>query len=188
MSAFENITNKIAEQNARLEEMRQAHMKELQGDFNNIIKLFFEECPKVQAVVWSQYTPYFNDGDECVFSVNDPCFITKNFDREELLNPYEYEDDDEYGSLSIGNWDQLIENSKNAMNRHDATQWAKEYYPKHIAKLEQMQEDFPGYDVKITAFTKLLTDNEDMLQAVYGDHAAVYLTPTEVIVEEYDHD
>lgn len=40
MSAFENITNKIAEQNAKLEELRKAHMKELQGDFNQIIKLF----------------------------------------------------------------------------------------------------------------------------------------------------
>lgn len=192
MSAFENITRKIADQNAKLEEMRKAHMKELQGEFNEIIKLFFEECPKVQAVVWSQYTPYFNDGDECVFSVNEPSFVTKNFDREDLLNPYEYEDADEYGSLIVpsyvGDWQAAIEHSRSDMSKPNVSDWAKNYYPKHIATLEQLQQDFPGYDTKIKAFANLLSENEDMLREVYGDHVAVYLTPTEVIVDEYDHD
>ena len=192
MSAFENITNKIAEQNAKLEELRKAHMKELQGDFNQIIKLFFDECPKVQAVVWSQYTPYFNDGDECVFSVNEPCFVTKNFDRDDLLNPYEYEDADEYGTLSVptyvADWQEMIERSRSDMSKPNASDWAKNYYPKHIAELEQMQRDFAGYDVKIKAFAKLLEENEDMLKEVYGDHVAVYLTPDEVVIEEYSHD
>lgn len=192
MSAFENITNKIAEQNAKLEELRKAHMKELQGDFNQIIKLFFDECPKVQAVVWSQYTPYFNDGDECVFSVNEPCFITKNFDRDDLQNPYEYEDGDEYGTLSVpsyvGDWQAMIDRDKAELAKPTASDWVKGYYPKHIAALEEMQRDFAGYDVKIKAFAKLLEDNEDMLREVYGDHVAVYLTHDEVIVDEYDHD
>lgn len=192
MSAFENITNKIAEQNAKLEGMRKAHMAELQGDFNQIIKLFFEECPKVQAVVWNQYTPYFNDGDECVFSVNSPTFITKNFDLDDLLNPYEYEDDDEYGVLKVpsytANWDEEIARDKSELAKPNASEWVKGYYPKAIAALEEMQNEFPGYDVKIKAFAKLLEENDDMLREVYGDHVSVYLTPTEVIVEEYVHD
>jgi hypothetical protein len=192
MSAFENITNKIAEQNAKIEELRKAHMKSLQADFNEIIKLFFDECPKVQAVVWSQYTPYFNDGDECVFSVNEPCFVTKNFDRESLENPYEYEDDDEYGCLKVpsyvADWDAEIARDKAELAKPNASDWVKGYYPKCIASLEAMKTEFPGYDVKIKAFAQLLSDNEDMLREVYGDHVAVYLTPGEVIVEEYSHD
>lgn len=31
-------------------------------------KQIFEAYPKLQAFRWTQYTPYFNDGDECVFS------------------------------------------------------------------------------------------------------------------------
>lgn len=192
MSAFENITSKIAAQNAKLEEMRKAHMKELQGDFNEIIKLFFEECPKVQAVVWSQYTPYFNDGDECIFRVNEPSFVTKNFDVDDLQNPYEYEDDDEYGALKVpsyvATWDDEIARDTKELNKPNASDWVKGYYPKAIAKLEQMKVDFPGYDVKIKAFARLLEENEDMLKEVYGDHVAVYLTPGEVIIEEYSHD
>ena len=29
------------------------------------------KCDRVHSVRWSQYTPYFNDGDACVFGVND---------------------------------------------------------------------------------------------------------------------
>lgn len=31
---------------------------------------YFKEFPGVRRVAWTQYTPYFNDGDECVFRVN----------------------------------------------------------------------------------------------------------------------
>lgn len=34
-------------------------------------KSFFEEHPVAEEVSWVQYTPYFNDGDECIFSVRD---------------------------------------------------------------------------------------------------------------------
>lgn len=33
---------------------------------------FFESCPEVRCITWAQYAPYFNDGDPCVFSVDDP--------------------------------------------------------------------------------------------------------------------
>ncbi len=35
----------------------------------------FEKYPELGVVTWDQYTPYFNDGEECVFSVHDPCLI-----------------------------------------------------------------------------------------------------------------
>jgi hypothetical protein len=36
------------------------------------LREFFEAYPEVEGVRWHQYTPYFNDGDPCVFSVNEP--------------------------------------------------------------------------------------------------------------------
>mgnify|MGYP001577973515 CR=1 FL=1 len=47
----------------------------------NILSSFFSEFfadnPDIHAVKWRQYTPYFMDGDACVFSVNDPCFLSR---------------------------------------------------------------------------------------------------------------
>lgn len=51
-------------------------LEELKKEF----KKFFAENPGVKMITWTQYTPYFNDGEECVFSVNEIYFFsgTKN--------------------------------------------------------------------------------------------------------------
>lgn len=33
----------------------------------------FDKHPKLESFSWTQYTPYFNDGDECCFSVHYDC-------------------------------------------------------------------------------------------------------------------
>jgi hypothetical protein len=35
------------------------------------LQQFMTDHPEVAALRWSQYTPYFNDGDPCVFSVGE---------------------------------------------------------------------------------------------------------------------
>jgi len=55
--------------------------------FNEILKSVWEEIPEINSFGWTQYTPYFNDGDECVFSVNEVSVV--NGDRE-------YDDADEW--------------------------------------------------------------------------------------------
>lgn len=38
--------------------------------FSEISKEVFSANPKLESFSWTQYTPYFNDGDECVFRAN----------------------------------------------------------------------------------------------------------------------
>jgi hypothetical protein len=35
------------------------------------LQQFMKEHPEVKAIGWTQYTPYFNDGDPCEFSVGE---------------------------------------------------------------------------------------------------------------------
>jgi len=37
--------------------------------FKAFLKDWFEKHPNVYGVKWTQYTPYFNDGDACVFGL-----------------------------------------------------------------------------------------------------------------------
>jgi hypothetical protein len=55
----------------------------------DILKPLFEKYPQVKGVTWSQYTPYFSDGDENIFGVNEIDILV---DREP--------EDEEYGSDS----------------------------------------------------------------------------------------
>lgn len=37
----------------------------------NEFQAFFKASPEIKAIRWTQYTPYFNDGDVCEFSRHD---------------------------------------------------------------------------------------------------------------------
>jgi len=41
------------------------------------VKKFMAENPEICVVRWAQYTPYFNDGEACVFSVCEPHFLLR---------------------------------------------------------------------------------------------------------------
>lgn len=59
--------------------------------------------PKVKAVRWRQYTPWFNDGDTCEFSVREPVAILEETDDEPEYGEPEYEEiyeDDNWCSVS----------------------------------------------------------------------------------------
>lgn len=43
-------------------------MKNAQAVIAEEFKSFFDANPDVKAVMWTQYTPHFNDGDVCEFS------------------------------------------------------------------------------------------------------------------------
>lgn len=51
--------------------------------FKEESKAIFEKYPEIENFSWTQYTPYFNDGDECAFSVNTDPKINGNDEYEE---------------------------------------------------------------------------------------------------------
>lgn len=62
--------------------------------FGELVKDLFDKNPTLEYFGWKQYTPYFNDGDPCVFSANvdDPIVIFST-DNEEVRE--DFEDDGE---------------------------------------------------------------------------------------------
>lgn len=44
--------------------------------FASEAKILFDNYPVLASFSWTQYTPYFNDGDSCVFTVNDYITVT----------------------------------------------------------------------------------------------------------------
>jgi hypothetical protein len=60
---YDALVKKIADARAEVSE----RTKEAVGA---LFKAFFAARSEVTAVCWTQYTPYFNDGEACVFSVH----------------------------------------------------------------------------------------------------------------------
>ena len=151
---------------------KQAEIKRLQKElqdksseiFLSSFKNLFEETPKLKSFAWSQYTPYFNDGDTCYFSANTD-YLTINGDNEDDATWSQ-----EKKVISWGTW-----------NRE------KKVYEGRI------EQDNPDYDKELTeAVNKVkkflsLFDNS-FYQTQFGDHTMVTVTPDGIDTEEYEHD
>lgn len=60
MKAIQEIKKQLAEVQEKMQKAGKAALKEAFTEF-------FEANPSVTALRWTQYTPYFNDGDVCEF-------------------------------------------------------------------------------------------------------------------------
>lgn len=56
------------------EEMRKIGKEALTSEFNKV----FDGWPEIEGIKWTQYTPYFNDGEPCIFRVNNVYVKTEN--------------------------------------------------------------------------------------------------------------
>lgn len=90
--------------NESLEKIKQAkkdYQEQMKKEGESAIKLalkdFLANNPEVEILRWAQYTPYFNDGDPCIFGVSEVCVKLKgqqektghNSSEEEFLSSWE---------------------------------------------------------------------------------------------------
>lgn len=64
------VLKKIQDEIAAFMKKKEELVEELRKDFPKMLQPFFDRCPLLKKFSWTQYTPYFNDGDECTFGVN----------------------------------------------------------------------------------------------------------------------
>lgn len=152
-TAFDKLLNEQRELQKKFQTTAQALFKET-------TKEFFDKNPNVTAIVWTQYTPYFNDGDECTFGVNDATFT--NAPDPENVRWGEYEGDEETATdgSEIFAWEG----------------WGDA--PKGL-NVEMCK-----------AFGRMIgsSEMEDVMKAMFGDHVKVVATREGFDVDDYDHD
>jgi hypothetical protein len=84
MSDINNIQEEIRKAREEREVIDAALKKNVQQLFNMQIKELFSKQPVLNSFSWAQYTPYFNDGDECTFSVNREYIKINDTENDEL--------------------------------------------------------------------------------------------------------
>ena len=168
MSKLQEKFDKLLDEQEELRRKFQATAQEL---FKETTKEFFDSNPAITAVVWTQYTPYFNDGDTCEFGVNSPTFT--NAPDPENVNWGSY-DGDEEGVFAV-------ENISYVMNSD------RDYY-----KNEQEAIKKAGViDVdSCEAFQRMICSSamEDVMEAMFGNHVKVIATRDGFDIQDYDHD
>lgn len=59
--------NKLIED---FKKQQQEFRKKAQTSLNELFKQTLDAHPEIHFIAWTQYAPYFNDGEECIFSVH----------------------------------------------------------------------------------------------------------------------
>lgn len=158
MSDLQTAFDKLLNEQRELQKKFQATAQAL---FKETTKEFFDKNPAITAIVWTQYTPYFNDGDTCEFSVHEPNF-TNAKDLDDITRWGEYEGDDE--------------------NQWSESPWGFKYHNR---------TDIPGINIdSINKFAELVqsSEMESVMEAMFGDHVRVMATREGFDVEDIDHD
>lgn len=171
MTTLENIKQKIEEINKKKEEL----ISELRSDFGPMLKPLFDKSDgKITSIGWTQYTPDFNDGDECVFCVN------LGLKYEIRVNGYTLDEQEELFGSS------LYALSKYGTYLYDS--WIAKY-PEDKINEETKENDLFLY-VIIQEFEKiLLSIDDEFYKELFGDHVIVTVyADGRIETEEYYHD
>lgn len=130
--------------------------------------------PLFVAVCWRQYTPYFNDGDPCVFSTNAPWFVTTEDDEESV----DYPNDDlgvDYGTHpTLGSREYTWGGQAGSRTRIPGV-----YTGSHESSYDRARDLSDA--IASGAFDNVLID-------AFGDHATVRVSRHRIDVEFYEHD
>lgn len=140
-------------------------------------KDFFEKYPYVEAVEWVQYTPYFNDGEECIFGVMDPRMI---------INLNKYEKAEEFKEAEKAYKEKKGYNSYE--NDDDREQFLEEGEDNNLIVISYLYGESPSKEHFLNVYEDQPDVVEDVYKCVFGDHVEVLATREGFEVHEYDHD
>jgi NAD+--asparagine ADP-ribosyltransferase len=157
------MLEELKQMNSELEELRVKHLEKSKQIFSEVCKKVFEKHPKLESFGWEQYTPYFNDGDECVFRVH------RDEPNINGQSGYELDFIDEMNT-EYGNYDKATNSYPNKKETPN---------PNYNKELSDAYEDVKEF---------LETIEKDVFRNLFGDHVEVIVTREGVNVSEYDHD
>ncbi len=209
---LKQLTANFAALNKQIQEARAQMQAASRSLIDAAAQEMFSVAPEIERVFWAQYTPYFNDGESCTFSVGDFYFLLEGDDPDEfiegstLFSEQDYQDSLErlkqvraYVADPNGWFDQL-KREKNLPDNsridwHRPWPYTVERAEESVAEIElqrtvmsiadstRIQEAFDSFVKSM----QLIPD--DIMETVYGDHVQVTITKQEgTTVEHYSHD
>ena len=98
--SIDQIKSQMEELKAEIAEAKAKAMDKGKVLFSDACKAVFDEHPILVAFRWSQYTPYFNDGDTCEFDVNELEFRFTETPSEEHAYTYNDGEEDSFYCMS----------------------------------------------------------------------------------------
>jgi len=171
--------------------MKEEFDRRIEKEGKNILKAtfsdFFSSHPEIRSIVWTQYTPYFNDGEACVFSINDFEFILdmdSALVSDDVKKLYEHVAGEYDGNYGYGEADvRPVFRTLSGKHHYDEEQrkslgLKRRQLTDAEKKLAQDCDELEDVCFKI----------KDLLSVAFGDHVVVTATSKGFDVSEFEHD
>ena len=183
MIDLDALETQMNETNKQIAELKKANIETSKKVFNTAIAKFFQLYPEVAAITWTQYTPYFNDGDACEFSVYEPSFLSaedlENKSDIELYNYSSWQEPSSYVYEKVANKDNRYGNLQDYIDEIEKYEKLKNELGPRLQEIQLGVKKFESLFKKI---------DDDTMEALFGDHVEVTATPKGIDVDEYSHD
>jgi hypothetical protein len=137
--------------------------------------------PTIIEFGWTQYTPYFNDGEPCVFGAGD-IWVRTDADKARVEEGDDEEDEVDYlealnvtyGHPSLGKYEYSYTGT----------------YPDREKHVVSYQGPDPERLDRCLALNQAVTGGEfdNVLLEAFGDHARVTVSKSGIQIEFYEHD
>lgn len=198
--SIESVIKELADFNKEYKRVRAEFVKKLEPQFAEVFKGFFDENPNVGGVQWTQYTPYFNDGEECVFSVNDMYLFPIDTDVDDLSD---YDANVLFPSFDdVQSYKTVLETGKapgKYRSYYTDEGFLKQYKVTREQHILNEAADAGLNEENIGTFFKTLTDweklqttlrciDDDIYKDIFGDHSKIVVTRAGIKVDQIDHD
>lgn len=167
---------KIKKELEAFEEKKKAFVEDLRKEFPTMFEELFEKYPKIESIGWNQYTPYFNDGDECTFGVHTD-YLYVNGEHEEEIEALSEE---QFETITAENLEaHKLYNKEGYYSKRKIGDFG--CFPNPLAD-KQMCDAVKEFKSVIQSIP------DEFMKELFGDHSQITLSKEGIKVENYDHD
>ena len=185
-----SVIERIKAELAAFEEKKQAFVAELRKEFPSMFTELFAQAPKLKSVSWTQYTPYFNDGEECTFSAH-----TSDLYINDRHPDYDEDDELEDDEISVNPTVYITLRTEEdvRINKELAEKYNRTWYKKEGIGSSGLAPN-PKYDADADRVSSEISEvlesiPDEFLKDLFGDHSKVTIFANGTIeVDDYDHD
>ena len=161
-------TKKYQEAKSKMAEAKKQIEKIAKDAFKDMTTEFFEDHPEIVSFGWTQYTPFWNDGDTCTFSANTEYPIVTFTAKDGKTLRY----DENMGELTeVGT---AVRDEEEDIEYSEDDEIEMEPYDDEISKYAKAVSNF------------LSNFGDDDLLTMFDDHQKITVTRKKVQTEEYE--
>ena len=158
----------------------------------------------VEQIFWIQFTPWFNDGETCEFSVHEPHIVLySDSDEDKYEEGSRFHTDIEYYETALAEWEQFNANPEaykdnlEKQNPNYFSRWSprSSYRPYYetVEDLTRYVEEYKSYPDGFVQDTEALFEfissiDDEIMEELFGNHVLVRINANDIETEEYSHD